>query len=143
MSYRPKRGPATAAFQALQRRWDKKLKAGGFVDIECGTDLNEADGWTFRGGDRKHGGRVKQISSVDEDGDEQVGSLAATAQFRFWTMATHVANALPPDYPNREFILEVTETGNVWGAARKRGRHREWGQAIFKTFIKKHGLKVQ
>jgi hypothetical protein len=34
-----KRGPQDTAFQALQAKWDAKLKASGFRDIEAGVDL--------------------------------------------------------------------------------------------------------
>lgn len=68
MNLRAKRGPRDAAFQAIQRRWDKKLQRSGFVDIEGGLDLNLTDDWTFRGGGKGHGGHIafEDLSSPNQ-----------------------------------------------------------------------------
>jgi hypothetical protein len=129
-----------ADFMRLQAKLDKRLAREGFVDIECGADLNLRPATTFRhtsatGG---HGaevviGGVEIIPAIrpGSPGDsgsrrnmsclELVESVFDSPRARAWMIFSQAAHELPTDARTRKILLSVAENGSLTEAMR---RHR-------------------
>lgn len=139
MPRRPPRGPRSAEFQALQARWDARLRRAGFLDCERGSDLNAFPGSTFeseRIGPR--GARVcrfAQIASADTDAPvltydraqleaEAVygsASLWDVPRVQAWAKFSAGAHALP-DGATKNLLLAIAEAGCITHEIRRRWR---------------------
>lgn len=130
-------GVSPEAWDAIIEEYDRRLRAGGFVDIEGGRDLNVVDGWTFRGGadGRNHGGHV----AVAEPSEL---APAAFAVLRFWAVTAQLARELPAGYRHRRFLVLATELGSVNGAAVRCGfGARSWrAYRVWRQFLYEKGL---
>jgi hypothetical protein len=106
--------PARADFLREQAKWDRKLKASGFVDIEAGFDLGEHATSSMR-----HAG-VTPASLTSADLDRQHESVWQAPEASYWRTFAAAAEALPANYRGRAFLARVAAAGAL--SADVRGR---------------------
>jgi hypothetical protein len=162
-----KRGPQDTAFQALQAKWDAKLKASGFRDIEAGVDLAQYHASTIviAGNEETDGKRPRRrtIMSIEsfsganggraqlKFGDEGEPSfkpldsinfitIGQTDTFNFWFLAVRHAINLPTNYKHRKLLREIAETGNVAGTAIAHGMKPQRARKAWHRFLDRSGL---
>lgn len=84
-------------FEKLQAKWYNKLRKSGFVDIECGTDLNRVPGQTFRqAGQNSH--VLWDFERAEHDGDDIIDtseSVWDTDKSAYFDRLAAFAHGLP------------------------------------------------
>jgi hypothetical protein len=116
------RGPARAAYLMQQDRYDRLLKAEGFVDLEDGDD----------------------VSAVSKSRDGETGPHArqiTRGVAEFWSQVRDAARLLPRNYRRRRLLIAVAESGKLSAAARAAGVSRMAARWSFRRFLAAHGLE--
>jgi hypothetical protein len=135
----------TPEFKKLQAKWYKKLRKSGFIDIECGVDLNKVNGQTLPQGryilwdfERADSEGMTEAFLERFNGWNGTDTVQDMPKYRYYEAIIDYGQSLEDDR-TKKFLLMAVDVGPT-KAARKLRMSQTQARDIWSATLEQIGL---